>query len=493
MGDLGPETVRRALADLPAGTRYGTTPPLRDVYLPRSHLKALHPDNPLVTGMRGAGKTFWWGALQDPYVRGLVGEHAERLQLRRTTALNPNTVVRAGFGERPALDRYPNKETVLRLMSAGVDPRMIWRTVQAWHLLPHGEDDHPLRGHATWQARTSYVAENPEATERLFQDRDDEFEWKGTYFLILFDALDRCADDWKDMYRAIRGLLQTTLELRSYRWLRAKVFLRTDQIDEAKVAEFPDASKVFSAAVELSWPRHELYGLLWHYLGNGENGDVFRGLFGGDQWTSTIIDSQRLHAPPRRLIADESHQRERFSAIAGPSMGRDRRRGIPYTWIPSHLADTKGRVSPRSFIAALRTAAADTADRNPEHGYALHHESIKRGVGDASKIRIRELQEDYPWVHRVLDSLAGMVVPCAFEEIAEKWGSERALERLGDEMGNDDLKLPPRHIDRGADGIREDLESLGIFLRMHDDRVNIPDVFRVGYGLGRRGGVTPVR
>lgn len=493
MSDLCAETTRRALANLPVETRYGATPPLRDVYLPRSHLKALHPDNPLVTGMRGAGKTFWWSALQDPFVRRLVGEFVDRLPARGTSALSPNTVVQAGFGERPALDKYPNKETVSRLMNAGVDPRMIWRTVQAWHLLPHGEDDHPLRRHTSWETRAGYVVKNPEATERLFQDRDDEFEWKGTYFLILFDALDRCADDWKDMHLAIRGLLQTTLELRSYRWLRAKVFLRSDQIDEGRVAEFPDASKVFSAAVELNWPRHELYGLLWHYLGNGENGDVFRERFGGGEWTSTSIDGQRLHAAPRRLIADESYQRERFSAVAGPSMGRERRRGIPYTWIPSHLADTKGRASPRSFIAALRTAAVDTADRNPEHRYALHYESIKRGVGDASKIRLRELQEDYPWVHRVLDSLSGTVVPCAFEEIAERWRRDRVLERLSDDVGRDDLKLPPRHVDQGPDGIRQDLESLGVFLRMRDGRVNIPDVFRVGYGLGRRGGVKPVR
>ena len=493
MNDICVETVRRALAELPDETRYGASPALRDVYLPRSHLKALHPDNPLVTGMRGAGKTFWWSALQDPYVRGLVGEQAGRSRLRGTTVLNENTVVRAGFGEKPALDAYPNKEIVLRLMNAGVDPRTIWRTVQAWHLLQEGDDDHPLRRQASWETRTSFVVNNPETIERVFQERDDEFEWKGIYFLFLFDALDRCTDDWRAMYRAIRGLLQTTLELRSYRWLRAKVFLRSDQLDESKVADFPDASKVLSGAVELSWPRHELYGLLWHYLANGENGDVFRELLGGEKWSSTIVDGQKLYSVPRRLISDEVHQRQKFNAISGPSMGSDLRREIPYTWIPNHLADTKGRASPRSFLAALRTAAADTTLRHPEYGYALHHDSIRRGVQAASKIRISELQEDYPWVHTALNSLKGMVVPCTFDEIADRWRRERVLDRLAEDAGQGDLKLPPRHMDRGADGIREDLESLGIFLRMRDDRVNIPDVFRVGYGLGRRGGVKPVK
>ncbi len=54
-------------------------------------------------------------------------------------------------------------------------------------------------------------------------------------------------------------------------------------------------------------------------------------------------------------------------------------------------------------------------------------------------------------------------------------------------------KLPPRHIDQGPDGVRRDLEALRVFYRLFDGRVNIPDVFRVGYGLGRKGGVKPVK
>ena len=312
-------------------------------------------------------------------------------------------------------------------------------------------------------------------------------------FLILFDALDRCADEWNDMYRAICGLLQTTLELRSYRWLRAKVFLRSDQVEESKIADFPDSSKILAAAVELNWPRHELYGLLWHYLVNGKSSEVFHGLLAENRWTPAIVNGQKLYAVPRQLVSNKSRQREKFSAISGPFMGRDRRHGIPYTWIPSHLEDTRGRASPRSFLAALRTAAADTTNRQPEYSYALHYESIKRGVREASGIRITELQEDYPWVHMVLESLQGMVVPCTFDAIARQWRRDRILERLASDAGRDGRSLPPQCMERGADGIREDLESLGVFMRLRDDRINIPDVFRVGYGLGRRGGVKPAQ
>ena len=89
----------------------------------------------------------------------------------------------------------------------------------------------------------------------------------------MYDALDRCSDDWAMMSRLIRGLMQHALDMRSYRRLRVKMLLLTDQVDETRIADFPDASKVLSSAVELNWPRRDLYGLLWHHLANGPDDD----------------------------------------------------------------------------------------------------------------------------------------------------------------------------------------------------------------------------
>ena len=473
--------VREALANLPDATSYGESLKPEHVYMPRSHLRATDPNTLLVTGMRGAGKTFWWSALQNSTVRQLVGQSA------RQSSLSEATEARTGFGV-PLLDDYPSRDVLQTLMSAGFDPKVIWRTVQARQL---ADNSHPLRQQDTWAERVRYVSNHIEPIERLFRECDDEFNRQGVYCLILFDALDRCADDWQDMYRMIRGLLQTALDMRAYQRLRVKVFLRSDQFDETKIADFPDASKVLSSAVELNWPGHELYGLLWHYLANGPNGADFRKfLTPDDDWQSVEAGEQRVFSVPRSLI---SNQREKFHLIAGQWMGRGPKRGFPYTWIPNHLADTEGRVSPRSFLAALKMAAEDTADRHPDHVHALHYDSIKRGVQEASKIRVREIQEDYPWVHQILSPLEPMVVPCKFDEIAERWQQKDVLDDLSNAVTQGEVKLPPLHIKQGPDGVREDLESLGIFFRMRDGRVNIPDVFRVGYGLGRRGGVRPVR
>lgn len=71
--------------------------------------------------------------------------------------------------------------------------------------------------------------------------------------------------------------------------------------------------------------------------------------------------------------------------------------------------------------------------------------------------------------------------------------SPRSFPQLAGGTGQSAVKSTPRQIERGAQGVRDDLQALSIFQQLLDGRVNIPDVFRVGYGLGRRGGVKPAR
>jgi hypothetical protein len=373
-----------------------------------------------------------------------------------------------------------------QLVETGQDPRLVWRTV-ILHALTGGA----VTQGDSWAERVASVAQDPERMDRALFEHDRRYDREDTYWIILFDALDRSASNWRTMNALIRGLLQAMLDLRPYRRLRAKSFLRTDQLDEREVGDFADASKVLAGRVDLDWPAYELYALLWQYLCNSADG-----AFRQELETELRLPSQPfsdLWLPPVELRRSETEQRRVFHAIAGPWMGRDHRRGYPYTWVPNHLADAGGRTSPRSFIVALRKAAAETAGRYPTHTWPLHHESIKRGVQSASEVRVRELQEDYPWVSTLMEPLNGKVVPCVFAAVADAWQETNALRELERRVAERNERLPPAHLGQGVDGVRQDLENLGIFLRLRDGRVNIPDVFRVGYGLGRRGGVRPIR
>ena len=472
---IEPEIGRLALGELPAGTSHGETAQPQEVYLPRSHLKALDPDTLIVTGVRGAGKTFWWSALQDGDVRQLVAQ-TER------TELSENTDVRVGFGVRSAPDEYPSLDA-LRSLRTTRTPREIWRTVLAWQLAKG--TDHSLTALTSWEARSEFVAGNAEAVDRFLQDRDDEYQWKGVVFLLLFDGLDRCAEDWAETNEMVRTLLQVALEVRSYRHLRIKVFLRSDRVADSALTDFPDASKVLATQVELTWPPHELYGLLWHHLANGSYGDIFRPYLFED-WRPAVTKDHTLYPVPRPLILDEDAQRDKFHGLAGTRMGGRSWRSKPYTWILDHLADAHRHISARSFLAALREAARHTVDEHWDHARCLHHASIAYGVQQASWIRIKEMQEDHPWIHQAMSALRGVSVPTGFVEVEERWQAERTVERLSKEA-----RLASLHLSDGAEGIRHDLETLGVFQRLRDGRVHVPNVYRIGYGLVRHGGVMP--
>jgi len=186
------------------------------------------------------------------------------------------------------------------------------------------------------------------------------------------------------------------------------------------------------------------------------------------------------------MKSESEAQKIAFEALAGPWMGRDKRRGVPYTWSVGHLADGRGQTSPRSFLAAIRQAAEDSSERYAQHDYALHFESIKRGIQKASEIRVQEIAEDYPWVPEVLSALSGMNVPIEFEFVKKKW-EERFP---GGPQSISSKHLPAQHLD-SWDGVRDDLQRLGLLETKKDTRIDMPDLYRVGFGLGRKGGVKP--
>ncbi|RKZ91929.1 MAG: hypothetical protein DRR19_05765 [Candidatus Parabeggiatoa sp. nov. 1] len=449
-------------------------PELSRFYVPSTHTRALNPNNMLVEGIRGSGKSVWWAALQDERYRQLVADLLPRSELA-------NIHCRAGFGQTKS-DNYPSKQILKNLLDK-YESQDIWYTIVAFNALP-------LNMPNTWAARIDWVKSDPERIERAFIAADKQ---QGLKKLILFDALDRAADDWGSLRRLLKGLLQVLLEFRSSRVIRLKAFVRPDMLEDAEVSAFPDGSKVISSKVMLDWPKIELFSLLWHHLGNEPSlGEIFRQVCQqhfGQKWTQHA--STGVWLIPDKMRVYEEKQREIFHALAGPYMGSDARRGFPYTWLPNHLGDGYDQTSPRSFLAALHTAALDHL--RDKQAYPLHYQSIKKGVQAASSIRVRELREDYPWIDRLMTPLNGQTVPCEFNAITHRWGQKKVLKTL--QQANDEavVRLPPSRLEQGYEGIKQDLIELGIFRLMRDGRINMPDVYRIGYGLGRKGGVKPVR
>lgn len=468
---------------VPAETsEHGRTLERRFLYVPLRHAQAISPDHPLVVGIRGAGKSVWWAALQSPEHRELVAQALPKTELERTS------VATAGFGETEQPNLYPDKRTLRQLVGNGYAPSDIWRTVVAWQTW--GRDKGTEFGRCeSWGARAEWLQLHPEQVSKAFVEYESTRAKTGEIHLILFDAVDRCADEWDDLRKLVRGLLELLLEFRAFRAIRAKAFLRPDMLDDPAITAFRDASKITASRVELRWDRTDLYSLFWQRLANSSAGAEFRRackLLGIGGWTQ-VEDSWQT---PRNLQTNEDVQREVFHDLAGEWMGTNQRRGFPYSWLPSHLTDAADQVSPRSFLAALRTAAEESALRGGAR--VFHYDAIKMGVQKASQIRVEEVREDFFWVPTLMEPLRNLVIPCPFDEIRARWKAanvKRAIERQAEAR----IGLPPKHLDEGPEGLLNDMLALALFSEMHDGRINMPDVYRVGFGLGRKGGVKPIR
>jgi hypothetical protein len=496
---LGPQELRTLVYNaIPADavSELGPPPPVHQFFVPKSHARALNLNVPVVVGSRGAGKSFWWSALQSADHRALVERFAP------DTRIKLGTRVRPGFGARPDIDSYPSRDVLDQLLCRGFTPRQIWRAVMIWAV---GRDAHGLPDATQWTERVRWAVDHAEEVERLVQGWDSVLQANEQDSLVVFDALDRTSNDWDVVYRHVEGLLQVALEFRAFRRVRAKVFLRTDQFDDGRIGRFPDASKVMASKVDLRWLTVELFALLWQLLGNHEvQGPDFRELvFQKVVNKEGIKESLRepgvWRLPPATQF-DTKVQETLFRALTGPYMGEGPRKGFPYTWLPTHLADAHGEVTPRSFLIALRTAAQDSLANHVDHGFALHYRSLHSGVQEAARIRREEIAEHW-WVPEVLKDLSGMVeVPFDFGEAERLWASAGTLDRLrrrqqeeiaagrAREAGEQPWLLPA-HLSEGAPGVRDDLMRLGVLRRMKSGRIDVPDVYRLGFGLAKRGGV----
>lgn len=452
-------------------------------YVPPSHARALDLEATLVEGIRGAGKSFWWAQLASPSHRAFVQKSFPEARLPKSLKVSQ------GYGSGLSPAQAPDAD-VLSSLAAKYRPRSIWRAVIALHVGFAGA----YAMLDTWDEKVGWVESNPEKFATQLEAADLRLEAAGEHQLVLFDALDRLAEDWLHINPLAKGLLQVSLDVRSTRRIRCKVFVRPDILQDQSITSFPDYSKLLAGKASLAWRRADLYALLFQCLGNASKGSTdFQALVASILGSAGTKPSSSPWKVPSALRTDEDLQEELFELIAGKAMGSSTKRGKPYTWLVNHLQDGLNQVSPRSFFAALNTAAMNT---DSDHPLPLDYRAIQRGVQKASEIRVAEIAEDYPWITMVMAPLqANLTVPCLSSEIEKRWKQEKTLEGLDRQLkaGHARVKLPPPNRDLGASGILIDLEALGMVQRMKEKRIQMPDVYRIAYGLGRRGGVKPLK
>jgi hypothetical protein len=167
------------------------------------------------------------------------------------------------------------------------------------------------------------------------------------------------------------------------------------------------------------------------------------------------------------------------------------KKGKTYDWPIKHLADAFNEVTPRSFIELM--IAASKVGHSPSDK-AITPEGIRHGLRAASRTRVDQLHQEFPWIKGVLAPLDGLLLPAKETSVYKVWATAKTTQTvLQDALAND--YLPPFAVGRlGGDErlLYEAMRNIGVMSRRKDGRLDMPDLFRVAANLLKKGGTTPV-
>jgi len=325
-------------------------------------------------GDRGVGKSFWSSVLKDDAARTAISPIYPRLGLDKLS-------VALGFSEVIAQTGYPSARILRSLIESKLHPDLIWRSVILTSINPtwHPENWKDI----DWAARCKWIESNPEKEERMLSGFNHKLVSEGRTHLVVFDALDRLGNSWQEIRLLTKALLTVALDMRSFTALRAKIFIRPDMESDREIWSIRDGSKLKLNIVNLNWNTQDLYGFVWHWflLEPGTSNDFAALVKKLVKAEINIVPGEHLIEVPPAILEDEENQKKLFEVMSGKMMGAGTRKGHPYTWIPKHLADARGKVSLRSFIIALRIAASNTPT---SAATSMTYDNIKRGVQQAS-------------------------------------------------------------------------------------------------------------
>ena len=475
--------IRSALASLPSDhDAVGDhSPTVEEIFTPDQHANALDPNTTVVVGARGTGKSFWAGVLGKDDTRAVTASAYPNLHLDQL-------IVKSGYSGLPN-DYTVSAKIVDKWVPKNQEVEQapeFWQAViiraANWAL---SQDDEPQ---PISEVMKRYS--DPEDAEKELRSLDRQFIASSRTLLVTFDALDTLSREWVRSSRLVDALFEVIWALRAYRAMKAKVFIRPEQLDD-ETLRFVELPKLRSGRVELEWEQVDLYGLLYWRLSNPPSAaESFRSLVEEDGITipSDAIQKRRRWS----LLTDRNIQKKVMDRFAGLYMGAGPKKGGTYDWPYKHLGDSQGKVTPRSFIE-LFVGAAKFGQAPAQQ--VISAKGIEHGLREASKVRVNQLGVEYGWVKRALAPLAGIAVPCGLNAIFQRWNESDTIKVILEAASDEQTGfLPPFPLpSKGSEVelLASAMQRIGLLSVREDNRVDIPDLFRVAAKMLRKGGVPP--
>lgn len=482
------QAIRSSLASFPSDHDAAGEhkPTVNEIFTPKPHANALDPNTPVVVGARGTGKSFWAGVLEQEDTRAIAAKAYPHLGLDRLT-------VRAGYTGFSSDGVATSKVIDARVPTGQENEKSLdfWQAV----ILKAAQSAINLEDIDDQKTIKELMVEfsDPEDAAKEIKKLDNRLIEKNETLLITFDALDTLSRDWKRSTLLLDSLFEVVWSLRARRCIRAKIFIRPEQLNDESL-QFVELPKLRSGSVELNWSQTELYGLLYWRLLEASDEETKESLQELASLAGTPVPREPLkNREEWGLITKQEAQKFVMTNLAGPYMGRGNKKGGTYDWPYKHLADGKGKVTPRSFIKLFVEAAKYR--QTPNH-QAISADGIRHGLREASKVRVEQLVIEYKWVKRALAPLAGLTVPCSVDAIYDRWKESNTIEIILNAASDQEKGFMPPFSPRSkqdhSELLVEAMESIGLFSFRADGRIDIPDLFRVAALMLKKGGTTPM-
>jgi hypothetical protein len=456
-----------ALAALPVDADLSDSRQLLRTFLPGpQYTKALDQRILVVRGERGAGKTTLFRLMRA----------AQELGVPLSALIDgaPDGDRIEGFSEQGQSHPAAGAITAFAASAAKEDLRALWLGHLCGRLgsqsAEPGEPDFFRHYRTAPTEPGSWVPAARQAGPALYGWLDARERAEGRTQFVIYDHLDRIGTtDSAVREKVSSSLLDLWLSLsQRYQRIRGKVFLRED-LFQSTLRAFADATKLAARSVVLEWSAGSLYALLVRQMG------------GDTPLRTWLKEAARIELRQHRQLGwlpepelDEATQEQFARALLGRYMGAGANKGVTYRWMINHLKDAHGRVTPRSLLRLVSSAAHDALP-NPKatHRRLLTHVDVQRSLEKASELRAAEVQEDFPVVQR-LGQLRGKVLFLPKRDVIKALGAA--------------------HVDDGYDEKAgeafEVLLQIGVLIVRKSGEIDVPDIYRYGFGIKRRGGVS---
>jgi hypothetical protein len=469
--------IREALTGFDLSSRVEPNETIEDerAFLPKGHRGVLDLRRQLVVGNRGVGKSFWTHALLSPVLRDRLAKVYGHRQLAKADVV-------IGFnGSNKVSPTAPTIDEITDLLDRGMEPAVIWRAVLVRIAMKYAQTNGG-QNQSSLPDVIRRLHDDPNYYSIMLSAADDELARTESTLLVVFDALDRLGRDWISSGKLTQALLSLAVGLQSFGSIRVKIFMRIDQFSDQELFLFPDSSKIKNDHVNLIWHAAELYGLLlFELVRDDESRNMLEILAVHENASEALpksgVDSSAYVEAQTRLI----------NGIAGEFMGSNKKQGRVYTWVPLHLSDTTNTCSPRTFLTAWKKAA----EHHPvPEGKAVDHLGLLDGVRSASKSRLEELYEDYPWIKPALGALRRQFVPMEKEQLLEIWQEQGVIGSIQENAARAPKYTPVKFLagDELA-ALLSAMRDVGVIEERANGKINVPDIFRVEAEILRRGGV----